>query len=268
MTKSAIYRYDLTIFETASIKDDLTKWCKQYCKKWGFQLEECPTTQKHHWQMRVSLKVKARKPPFMAWPAHVTPTQACLSQEEFYNYVEKESTRILGPFTDKDEPLYIPRQIRMITTLRPWQQSIIDKSTVWDTRHIDWIFCPTGNIGKSTLCGYIRANNLGRILPVCNDYKDLMEIICDSPTSTVYLMDLPRAIRKDKLYQLYSAIETLKDGYAFDRRYRFKEKIFDCPNIFVFSNTLPDIDLLSNDRWRIWSVAGNELIPFQTDIGL
>lgn len=264
MNKSSIYRYDLTIFQPESIKDGLIEWCKKYCKKWGFQGEQCPSTGTFHWQMRVSLKDKARKLPFMDYEAHVTPTSSLITKDSFYDYVCKEDSRVIGPFTDKDVALYIPKQIRLINSLHPWQQSIIDKSGVWDTRHIDWVYCPNGNIGKSTLCGYIRANRIGTVLPTVNDYKDLMEIVCDLPSSTLYLIDLPRAIRKDKLYQLYSAIETIKDGYAFDRRYHFKERIFDCPNIFVFSNTLPTLSLLSNDRWRIWTVTDNMLLPFQS----
>jgi hypothetical protein len=74
---------------------------------------------------------------------------------------------------------------------------------------------------------------------------------------------MPRAIKKDRLYGFYSAIETIKDGYAYDDRYKFKEKVFDCPNIWIFSNILPNSKLLSSDRWRIWEVDNNKvLIPY------
>jgi hypothetical protein len=73
------------------------------------------------------------------------------------------------------------------------------------------------------------------------------------------MIDMPRAIKKDKLNGFYSAIESLKDGYAFDDRYKFVEKIFDSPCIWVFTNTYPDTDLLSEDRWKFWHVGGTEL---------
>lgn len=260
------FRYDITIFQPITIKDELLKWVKEHCKKWAIQGEECPSTGNFHWQCRVSLLNKSRKPPSMTWAAHVTPTS--LNCNDFYAYCTKENTRVIGPYTDKDKELYIPKQIRMITQLKPWQQSILDKSLIFDTRIIDWVFCPTGNIGKSTLCGWIRAYELGRVLPMVNDYKDLMEIVLEIPTSTLYLLDLPRAIKKNKLFQLYSSIETIKDGYAFDTRYRFREKVFDSPNIWVFSNTLPNKSLLSNDRWRIWTVSNELLIPYKRGEGL
>jgi hypothetical protein len=100
----------------------------------------------------------------------------------------------------------------------------------------------------------MRAHKLGRALPPVNDYKDLLRMVCDLPTSKLYLFDMPRAMNKDKMYQFYSAVETIKDGYAYDDRYTFKEKVFDCPNIWIFCNVLPDLAMLSRDRWRIWDI--------------
>lgn len=122
------------------------------------------------------------------------------------------------------------------------------------------IYCPDGNIGKSTLVGWIRAYKLGRALPPVNDYKDMLRIVCDLPVSKAYIIDMPRALKKDKLWGFYSAIETIKDGYAYDDRYHFKEKIFDCPNIWIFSNIKPDFKLLSKDRWKIYNVENGNLV--------
>jgi hypothetical protein len=69
---------------------------------------------------------------------------------------------------------------------------------------------------------------------------------------------MPRALKKDKLGGFYSAIETVKDGYAYDDRYNFTEKIFDCPVIWVISNTLPDFSLLSRDRWKLWEITDDK----------
>jgi len=82
----------------------------------------------------------------------------------------------------------------------------------------------------------------------------MMRMVCDMPTARMYLVDMPRSLNKDRLYQFYSGIETIKDGYAYDDRYKFKEKFFDCPNIWIFSNILPDMDMLSKDRWKLWSI--------------
>lgn len=79
-------------------------------------------------------------------------------------------------------------------------------------------------------------------------------MVCDMPTSTCYLIDLPRAMKKTNMVGLFSAIEEIKSGYAYDDRYKFVEKFFDCPNIWVFTNYIPDSEYLSADRWKIWQI--------------
>jgi hypothetical protein len=59
---------------------------------------------------------------------------------------------------------------------------------------------------------------------------------------------------KENLGGLFSAIETIKDGYVYDERNHFKEWWFDSPNIWVFTNSVPETDYLSKDRWVYWEV--------------
>lgn len=178
------------------------------------------------------------------------------------DYVEKEWTHVDGPWELHVQEDYIPRQIREVKELYEWQTNVINKLNIWDKRSINMLYCPNGNIGKSTLIGYVRAYKLGRALPPVNDYRDMLRMVCDLPISKNYFVDMPRALKKDKLGSFYSAIETIKDGYAYDDRYTFKEKIFDCPNIWIFSNILPELELLSKDRWKIWNVCDNKLKPY------
>lgn len=235
---------------------------KGIAKHYTFQLEEGDGGYKHY-QGRISLVKRRRETekhillnlfPEGTAPNYLAPTTNPEHQKGDAFYQMKADTRILGPWTDKDEVIYIPRQVREMGDLRPFQQHIVDDADVWDTRHINLVYCPHGNIGKSRLVSYCRAYQKGRALPPVNDYKDLLRMVCDLPTSKLYLFDMPRSLNKDKLYQFFSAVETIKDGYAYDDRYSFKEKVFDCPNIWIFTNTYPDLGMLSFDRWRIWEV--------------
>jgi len=150
--------------------------------------------------------------------------------------------------------------------LHPWQNKIVEMSKIWDTRTVHCIIDHVGNSGKSTLGTFMLCNKLAQIIYTTNDYKDILRMVCDMPTSNCYIIDMPRAIKKDKLCNFYSAIETIKNGQAYDDRYKFKQKIFDCPNIFVFTNKYPDMAFLSTDRWKFWSIDENlDLIPL--DIG-
>lgn len=266
---SQLYVYDFTLkAEDPEITRAMVeKWLRKYCKKWAFKKEKGKDGY-IHWQGRCSLRDRKRKCEqiqVQPWLEHCHWSETSEKNKNNTHYQEKYDEMDEELYTEKnvEEEVYIPRQIREINNLYPWQQSIIDKSKIWDTRSINLIYDPNGNIGKSVLVGYMRCHGLARKLPPLNDYKDVMRIICDMPTSKCYLFDMPRAMKKDKLGSLYTAIEEIKSGYAFDDRYSFKEKFFDCPNIWIFANTLPDVTLLSADRWLIWEVTDElELIRF------
>lgn len=258
---SACCNYDFTSYESDHTK--VLVWLKKYCKKYSFQQEECPSTGNLHYQGRFSLKLKKRKTEIKKddLQFHFSITSNENKDNDFY--VTKEESRVAGPWTDKDEEVYIPRQIREITNLFNWQKDIIADENVWNTRIINILLDTNGGIGKSTLVNYMRAYRIGRRIPPVNDFRDLMRMVMDMPTSKLYLIDMPRSMSKSGLMGLYSAIEEVKNGYAFDDRYHFKEKIFDCPNIWVFTNQMPDKNLLSADRWRFWEVNENkELVTY------
>ena len=69
-----------------------------------------------------------------------------------------------------------------------------------------------------------------------------------------YLVDMPRGMKKDKMADFWSGIETVKNGVAFDKRNYAKKARFDRPQIFVFTNVLPKFELMSKDRWKIWEI--------------
>lgn len=267
------YRWDFTLKFGENNADELIliDLIRKKTKKYAFQLEKsetkaCSDLQDGHmeggyvhYQGRISLVKKKTlsalikfffEPQFNA--IHFSPTSTNAKDDNLY--VMKEDTRIKGPWTDQDEIVYIPRQIREMDGLRPFQQHIVNNASVWNTRSINMVYCKKGNIGKSLLVGYCRAHKVGRALPPVNDTKDLLRMVCDLPTSTMYLFDMPRSMNKERLFGFFSAVETIKDGYAYDDRYNFKEKVFDCPNIWIFSNSLPDENMLSKDRWIIWEI--------------
>lgn len=259
--------YDFRYSKDEKTPTDIISLLKGIAKKYVFQLEKGDSGYLHY-QGRLSLIKKRRKNEalklFVTPPLFFEPTCNPEYCKGTAFYQMKTDTRVEGPFQDTDEVIYIPRQIREISCLRPFQQRIVDMAGVWDTRTINLVFCPEGNKGKSILVGYCRAYKIARALPPVNDSRDLMRMVCDLPTSRCYLFDMPRAQNKDRLYQFYSAVETIKDGYAWDDRYSFKEKIFDSPNIYIFTNTLPNLNMLSLDRWKIWSIDENyELVNFQ-----
>lgn len=253
MAKNAVCVFDFTISKSKGSVETITECCKRDCKKWMFQ-QECGEGGYEHFQGRVSLKVKSRTGPKWGLGEHWSVTSSENHTNEFY--VCKQDTRVAGPWSDRDT--YIPRQVRDLILL-PWQQSIIDDKNNWNTRNINCVICKEGNIGKSTLVTYAGAHKLARRIPMLESYKDFMRMVMDCPKSNLYLVDFPRSMNKTNCAGFWSAIETVKDGYAYDDRYGFREEYFDCPNIWVFMNTEPDLALLSRDRWVTWEVTQDTL---------
>lgn len=247
--------YDFTASCDNITLPDLKELCKRFAKKWCFQQEEGEEGGYKHFQGRVSLKVRQRLPTVVKqWShgIHWSPTCSTNLGNDFY--ASKEDTRIDGPWRDDDEEVYIPRQIREIENLYPWQNAIVQLKDQYDPRTVHCIVDHKGNNGKSILCTYMAVHKYGRKLPYCNDYKDIMRMVMDLPKSKVYLIDMPRALKKERLQQMYSAIEDLKNGHAFDDRYKYREEFFDSPQVVVFTNHCPDASMLSADRWSLWAI--------------
>jgi len=249
MAKVQVCTWDFTLPAEKYDVEEVKTFCKEHCKKWCFQMEIGDTTGYIHYQGRVSLKVKNRRGPELHG-IHWSVTSNENRDNEFY--VLKDDTKLDGPWTDRDK--YIPKQVRDIQ-LYPWQQYILDDAYVWDTRTINMIVCPQGNVGKSILTTYAGCRGLARAIPMMDSYKDYMRMVMDTPKSNLYLIDFPRSMNKSNCGGFWSAIETIKNGYAYDDRYGFREEYFDSPNIWVFSNTVPDLTQLSQDRWRSWEIT-------------
>lgn len=257
--------YDFTLFDdigTMEVRQSLKDLCKKYC----FQLEKGAESGTLHYQGRFSLKIKKRQTELIKllndknWKKfHISVTSNENKGNNFY--VSKEETRVDGPFTDEND-IYIPRDIRQINELRPWQNSLRSMLKEYDERTVDIVFDKNGNIGKSTLVRYMMLYDDAELLPFCNDYKDIMRMAYDIGPKKTYLIDMPRAINKEKLFQFFSGIETLKSGYCYDDRYKFTRRLFDRPRICVFTNVEPDKSLLSKDMWKTWCVEDSLLLPF------
>lgn len=249
--------YDFTSFDVNIEKAKIS--LKTHCKEWVFQKEIAPSTGTPHLQGRFSLKTKERltgaRKKFPGW--HLSPT---LKENVGTNfYVTKEETRAEGPWSSQDaEPTYIPRQIKEIKELRQWQKKVIWSADKWDPRSINVIVDKKGNSGKSVLSMYCAVHKIGERIPFANDFRDMMRMVMNLPTSKMYIFDIPRALDKKALRQFFGGIEEIKSGMAFDDRYEFKRKFFDSPTIWVFTNAQPEADWLSNDRWKFWEITDEQ----------
>lgn len=239
-------------------------------KKFVFQLEKGEETGYVHWQGRMSLWKPKRKPELvklmkgmdMPVPNYLQPT----TDKEHANvafYVMKEQTRVSGPWSNKDRAQYVPRQYRN-KFLYPYQQKILDSRLAFDERGVDCIIDTSGCNGKSTIASIADLMHGAIDMPPVNDGERLIASLCDILIAKecrapgVVFFDLPRSLRQDRLHSLYVAIEQIKKGKVWDMRHSYKEWWFDSPRIWVFTNTLPDLAMLTRDRWRFWKIVGTD----------
>lgn len=296
--KNNVRGYDVTIWETMGEKTydymAIGEVLKTIANKYVFQLEEGAETKRRHFQIRLNAIDKTRATALYKLfikgldikdakaYIHITPTQTGVHKKRDFNYVLKLDTRILGPWTEKEfndeEKQYIPIPLRGLTRdkLRPFQQSLLDMTNIYDDRAIDFIYDPTGNYGKGFAADYLEIYNDCYILPSIDDYKLIIQDAHNFINSRLnrlgekgrnvkaFILDMPRVMRMDEMHNLIGAIETIKGGRFVDYRHKSSAIIrIEKPRVFVFTNKGIDLSLYSKDRFKIWRITEKlELVPY------
>lgn len=263
--------YDITLWNVEITPSDMCDKFRKFCRQFKFQKEECPSTKKLHYQCRVKLMNKIRKNQVIALLTEngmnpdgdrVTPT----SSENITNYfyVMKDESRVDGPWSDETKPM--PTDIQVIENEKQeWMETVIDSLELTDFRTINCVIEERGNIGKSMFCDWLVWHKMAALVPpTLPDANALLQYTYSLGEKRCYLIDLPRAMNQKKLAPLYVAIEEIKNGRLYDPRYgdRPPIKMRERPNIWVFANTLPNLAHLSVDKWKLWTVKDQKLIPY------
>lgn len=251
--------------ENADIKGTCAA-LQEHTAKWCFQLEQGADSKRLHYQGRLRLRKRLRLPGLKALfelvlpGAHWSPTANANSGN--FNYVLKADTRLEGPWQDnspapqeKTDDVYTIEE----EGLYQWQATVLqscenqrDRKTR-EPRKINIIVDKRGNTGKSTFVAYMMYHQKAFRMPPINNYKELMGFAIDFK-SHAYLIDIPRAIPKGKLAELFAGIESLKDGQLYDTRYKGRYETRERPAVWVFSNIIPEDKWLSADRWAYWRI--------------
>lgn len=276
MSLHQCYMFDFTLKYEESINGDYRKiksLLKQKCKKGIFQLEKSSGGY-FHWQGRISLIRKTRLVALISFfknidfmnKIHLSCTNAETAYNQNFEYVTKTESRVEGPYDINYTEPELTRQLLMFNSwdLFPWQKKLKSLALEFNLRKIDIIYNPRGNEGKSLFSEHMEYVGIAEEVPPYRLMDDIFQWVCCRPTKPCYILDMPRGMKKDKLGDLYSGIEIIKNGVAYDKRNRARKIRFDRPRIFVFTNTLPCFALMSKDRWNIWYINDtNELIEFK-----
>jgi len=197
-----------------------------------------------HLQCYISLKKKLRISELTKLAGFERASmRECRNESALIDYCKKDGAVVYS--------LGFPKPIKTITTLRPWQQGVMEIfNKEPDDRSIYWFWEPIGNVGKSALVKYMVVHHNALF---CDGGKksDIINLVFNNNMDECkcVIWDIPRS---SKGAVSYSSLESIKNGLVCNTKYETGVKVFNPPHIFVFANFEPDnLENLSMDRWKI-----------------
>lgn len=182
---------------------------------------------------------------------HIEPCKGSESQN--VKYCSKDG-KFESNFYEAPEPLEIIDE--MLEWMKELENILLEKA---NKRAVYWIWEPIGGVGKSSFAKYL-----------CHKYKatyidegkkaDLINIIYnikDINSKSIIVIDIPRD-NGNKIS--YKAIEQIKNGMICNTKYETGMKLFNSPHVIIFSNSYPEIEKLSLDRWKIGEIKDKKLV--------
>lgn len=240
------------------------------CDDFIFQLERGLIKHELHYQGWIKVDPKIRsKTLAVDWNPHFPGVEISEASNSgnvaLKTYVMKPETRVAGPWGKR--PIYTgANDLACMVKPNGFQQTIIDIiAGDPDDRKIHYLFEPTGGVGKSKLTKFLCFKKIAKKIPMGNATQ-LKTFICHAGPARCYLIDIPRTTgTTEKLADLYSAIEEVKNGFVQSPMYgKMHELFMDPPHIFVFSNAKPNIYAMSRDKWKIGEIKVNKAFKVTT----
>lgn len=249
-----IWETENTCFSEVFIQEFLIN-CKWFC----FQLEQCPTTGRLHYQGCCYWgSVKKSSVINEAFPSSQWKKLKCAKAGKLY--CSKNATRVKGPWTKGIQlPIKIKDPLEGLQPY-PWQSAVLDIIREEpDDRSIYWMWENQGKTGKSALCKHLVLQHGAMVLS--GTLKDLMYGIASmKEVPRVVIWDIPRAHEN---HCSWAGIEKVKDGLFFSSKYEGRMVCYNPPHILCFANFEPPLEALSHDRWRIFEIFDSTLVTCQ-----
>lgn len=148
--------------------------------------------------------------------------------------------------------------------LRPWQAKLVDiLKTKPNDRDIHWIWEPVGGIGKTTFQKWATLN-IPKGIVLSGKSSDMKYGVLDYKNAhgelpKYVMMNIPRSYNHQHLN--WTGIEEIKDMLFFSTKYEPGMVCGPNPHLLIFSNEPPITTRLSLDRWKIWRIVDQDLVP-------
>lgn len=149
-----------------------------------------------------------------------------------------------------------------------WQNELIARLVTQepDDRTIQWYSDKKGGAGKTELCTYLHCMYPTQfwLLTEFRTMSDIATVLFNACKTGwdghAVLLDVPRQMRDFDV--VYTAIETIKNGILTVSKYQSQLLTLPKrPHVVVLSNSLPDVTMLSLDKWELYELVhsnGNE----------
>lgn len=256
---SPVHVYHIVVSkEKVPERSTVHKIVTDYAKAFVYQLEQGDGGFLH-WDIKVSL-IKKRRLGEIAKILHEAGLVGChvsiMSKAGLESaYSRKVDTRVEGPWTDKDKkPRYVQERFRKPVPW-DWQTGLCEKLVKMleekNDRNI-LIKVDNGNEGKSWFKGWMMATRDDVIiLPASlRNPGEMIEYICslvEDGWKGIILMDVPRATSFKHWGTLAAGLETIKQGFLYDHRYKGKMVTIEPPQICCFMNEAPPSSVMTSD---------------------
>lgn len=128
-----------------------------------------------------------------------------------------------------------------------WQLEVVDLiKQKPDKRSVYWYWEDQGNFGKSSLCRYLVIKH--EALVIGGNARDMKLAISKMKKKPlICILDVPRTIE----HISYSGVEEIKNGVFFSSKCDSEMVKMNPPHIIIFSNSPPEEEKMSKDRWII-----------------
>lgn len=230
------------------------------CKNWIFQLEapsleaflngEKPSPN-YHLQGYIRLKAKVRAKQmaikFNQWFKGIrfapASSAGCYALK---NYCMKDGA-VDGPWSDT--AVYKGQDLWPEEKMPRWQRDLVATlRSEPERRKIHWFYDPEGGAGKSSFRKWAKMN----LKAHCIDYDSAANIrhnTIQAGANRIYIVNMTRAKPRDfGEGDLYSALESIKDGHVISGKYKGGELLMYPPHVVVFANQKPGEGMWSADR--------------------
>lgn len=259
---SALAEWSITLsFELNPDHATVVEGCKVLFKKWCFQKEKGHDTGYVHWQMNGSTWKRVRKSQLFTlikatgWKVALDAISPMSSKGKDSLYCMKLDTRVEGPWSDKDpKPRYVQRRFRDANP-KAWQSALLwrlDQMKADQNDRNIVLVNDEGGEGKSWFKGWAHStrNDVMLIPASMERAEDMIQGVCDLATEGwdgIIAIDVPRATSAKHWYTMAAGLETIKQGFLYDKRYKMRQLIIEPPQIVCFMNTMPPEGVMSRD---------------------